>query len=67
MLVCLVQHISKRCTKREELKSPSYKSISLNFTIFDKKSNKIMYDTIPDQFRKLARENIFKTNTFQNC
>ena len=26
-----------------------------------------MYDTIPDQFRKLAIENIFKTNTFQNC
>lgn len=26
-----------------------------------------MYETIPDQFRKLAIENIFKTNTFQNC
>lgn len=26
-----------------------------------------MYKTIPDQFRKLAIENIFKTNTFQNC
>jgi len=26
-----------------------------------------MYNTIPDQFRKLAIENIFKTNTFQNC
>ena len=26
-----------------------------------------MYDTIPDQFRKLAIENIFKTNTFQYC
>ena len=26
-----------------------------------------MYDTIPDQFRKLAIENIFKTNTFNKC
>ena len=26
-----------------------------------------MYDTIPDQFRKIAIESIFKTNTFINC
>lgn len=26
-----------------------------------------MYDTIPDQFRKLAIENVFKTNTFKKC
>ncbi|MCX6208075.1 MAG: hypothetical protein NTZ59_00895 [Bacteroidetes bacterium] len=26
-----------------------------------------MYNTIPDQFRKLAIENIFSTNTFQTC
>lgn len=26
-----------------------------------------MYNSIPDLFRKLAIENIFNTNTFQNC
>lgn len=26
-----------------------------------------MYDTIPDQFRQFAIENIFSTNTFKNC
>ena len=26
-----------------------------------------MYNTIPDQLRKLAIENVFSTNTYQNC
>jgi hypothetical protein len=26
-----------------------------------------MYNTVPDQLRKLAIENIFSTNTYKNC